>query len=239
MRKGITGLISPKQVLIFDVIDLFRSMPKKSDKPKFYVVWSGFQPGIYTSWEACRQQVQGYAGAKHKGFPTLELARKAFAHGHEDGAQLASPALNPKKTTLQLATKPDGNAICVDAACSGNPGKMEYRGVYVETGTEIFRSPVWELGTNNIGEFLAIVHALAWQKKKRLNLSVYTDSELAIKWVRKGVAKSRLPRNEATEALFTVIERAEKWLKENPIEVALLKWDTAQWGEIPADFGRK
>lgn len=221
------------------MLDYICTMAKKSDKPKFYVVWSGFQPGIYTSWEACRQQVHGYAGARHMAFPTLELAREAFAAGPDKGAQLAA---QPRKTKLsghQLVSKPEGNAICVDAACSGNPGRMEYRGVFAETGSELFRSPVWELGTNNIGEFLAIVHALAWQKKKRLKLPVYTDSELAIKWVRKGVAKSKLPRNEATEALFAVIERAEKWLKENPIEVDLLKWDTAQWGEIPADFGRK
>jgi ribonuclease HI len=213
-------------------------MHKKPVKPKYYVVWSGFQPGIYKTWEACRKQVQGYAGARHKAFSSLELARKAFLAGAEEGSRIAS-ATKPLDIATVSSFRPEGNVICVDAACSGNPGRMEYRGVYADTGTEIFRSPVWELGTNNIGEFLAIVHALAWQKQKRLSLPIYTDSELAIKWVLNGVAKSKLPQNEKTEALYAVIRRAEKWLKENPIEVPLLKWETALWGENPADFGRK
>ncbi len=212
-------------------------MAKKSKESKFYVVWAGFQPGIYKTWEACRQQVHGFAAAKYKAFPTLDLARKAFEAGPEAGIKIAEQT---KAKLIEVPSeKPLGNAICVDAACSGNPGRMEYRGVFVETCSELFRSPVWEMGTNNIGEFLAIVHALAWQKQRHLKLPVYTDSELAIKWVRKGAALSKLPRNEKTEELYAVIERAEKWLKENPIEVPLLKWDTARWGEIPADFGRK
>ncbi|HMM11685.1 MAG TPA: ribonuclease H family protein [Bacteroidales bacterium] len=213
-------------------------MSKKDSKPKFYVVWVGFQPGVYKTWEACRQQVHGYVGAKHKAFPSLELARQAYAAGPVEGAKLAS-SVQPMHAGTDAVEKPLGNAIAVDAACSGNPGRMEYRGVFIETGTELFRSPVWEMATNNIGEFLAIVHALAWQKQKKLKLPVYTDSALAIKWVRKGVANSKLPLNEKTNDLFAVIQRAEKWLKENPIEVPLLKWDTARWGEIPADFGRK
>lgn len=37
-----------------------------------------------------------------------------------------------------------------------------------------------------------------------------------------------------------MIERAERWLQTNSYsEMPLRKWETAQWGEIPADFGRK
>ncbi|MBK9291840.1 MAG: ribonuclease H family protein [Bacteroidetes bacterium] len=214
-------------------------MSSKKEQPKFYVVWSGFQPGIYKNWHACREQVHGYAGARYKAFPTLELARQAFAAGPEEGLKLAPTKVKTGSIELFSAEEPEANAICVDAACAGNPGRMEYKGVYAGTGTEIFRSPVWEVGTNNIGEFLAIVHALAWQKKNRLRLPVYSDSELALRWVQQGKAKSKLPRNQDTEQLYAVVERAEKWLKENPIEVPLRKWDTARWGQIPADFGRK
>lgn len=213
-------------------------MAGKDIKPKFYVVWTGFQTGVFTTWEACRKQVQGYPNAKYKAFPTLEQARQAYAAGPDQGVKLARKA-KVSSADEGSPPKPEGNAICVDAACSGNPGRMEYRGVFLETGSELFRSPVWELGTNNMGEFLAIVHALAWQKQKKLKMPIYTDSSLAIKWVHKGVAMSKLPRNEHTEALYKVIERAEKWLRENPVEVPVLKWDTARWGEIPADFGRK
>ncbi|MBR3915966.1 MAG: ribonuclease H, partial [Bacteroidaceae bacterium] len=141
--------------------------------------------------------------------------------------------------------KPDGlpaevipNALAVDAACSGNPGKMEYRGVYVGTGEEIFHfGPMY--GTNNIGEFLAIVHGLALMKQKGIELPIYSDSRNALLWVKQKQCKTKLPRNSKSEELFGYIERAEKWLKENTYTTTLLKWETDRWGEIPADFGRK
>ena len=122
--------------------------------------------------------------------------------------------------------------------CSGNPGKMEYRGVYLPTGKQIFHyGPVY--GTNNIGEFLAIVHALALLKQKGLDMPVYSDSVNAISWVKQKKCKTKLPRNERTEALFQMIERAEKWLRENAYATPIRKWETEKWGEVPADFGRK
>ena len=132
----------------------------------------------------------------------------------------------------------DMNCVAVDAACSGNPGPMEYRGVYLRTGQVIFHfGPVY--GTNNIGEFLAIVHALALMKQKGVNMPIYSDSRNAILWVRQKKCKTRLERTPRTEELYLLIERAEKWLKENPYTIPVLKWETRQWGEVPADFGRK
>lgn len=131
------------------------------------------------------------------------------------------------------------NSIAVDAACSGNPGKMEYRGVYLRTGKEIFHfGPVW--GTNNIGEFLAIVHGLALLKQKGLHdMPIYSDSVNAQLWVRNKKCKTTLERNEKTEELYKMIERAEAWLHNNTWQNQIIKWPTDEWGEIPADFGRK
>lgn len=129
-------------------------------------------------------------------------------------------------------------ALCVDAACSGNPGPMEYRGVHLPTGKQVFHFGPMH-GTNNIGEFLAIVHALALMKQKGLKIPVYSDSYNAILWVNKRQCKTKLERSEKTEELFNLIARAEKWLRENPDHAPVLKWETAVWGEIPADFGRK
>jgi ribonuclease HI len=133
----------------------------------------------------------------------------------------------------------DYNAIAVDAACSGNPGPMEYRGIYLRTGKEIFHyGPVQ--GTNNIGEFLAIVHALALlQQKGQPTMPIYSDSGCAISWVRKKTCKTTLQRTPENEALFGVIARAERWLRTHTYQNEILKWPTDQWGEIPADFGRK
>jgi len=211
-------------------------------KNKFYVVWQGRNPGIYSSWEACRKEVEGCNGAKFKGFPDQLSAETAFSKGPDEywGKDVA-PVIDISKA----AEQPLSPAIAVDAACAGNPGKMEYQGVFVDFGTQpatkvsLFKSPVFENGTNNIGEFLAIVHALAWQKQKHTQYPIYSDSVNAQLWVRQKKCKTKLQPNAKNEYLFQLIERAEKWLNENPIEVPILKWKTEIWGEIPADFGRK
>jgi ribonuclease HI len=126
----------------------------------------------------------------------------------------------------------------VDAACSGNPGQMEYRAVYLGDMEEKFHfGPM--LGTNNIGEFLAIVHALALYKSRGLDWPLYSDSRNAILWVKAGKCRTKLERTAGTEAVFERIESAERWLKENSFRNPILKWETDKWGEIPADFGRK
>ena len=137
-----------------------------------------------------------------------------------------------------LPTAVAENSLAVDAACSGNPGAMEYRGVHVASRQEIFHfGPMY--GTNNIGEFLAIVHGLALLKQKGFDMPIYSDSVNAINWIKQKKCKTKLPRDAKTEELFHLIERAEKWLRENTYTTRILKWETKQWGEIPADFGRK
>lgn len=141
-------------------------------------------------------------------------------------------------------------ALAVDAACSGNPGPMEYRGVLLHSETpedpSTFRAvkdvfhygPVH--GTNNIGEFLAIVHALALMKQKDITMTIYSDSMTAQTWVRNRKAKTTLARTPETEELLGLVARAERWLINNqPLTAPIVKWDTDAYGEIPADFGRK
>jgi ribonuclease HI len=204
-------------------------------KNKFYVVWKGHKPGVYSSWDACRKQVEGAKDASYKGFPDLLTANAAYEMGSEKYKNSSAIELSAAKG----GNPPIGNSIAVDAACAGNPGKMEYRGVFTETNTELFHSKLYALGTNNIGEFLAIVHALAWQQQKKLQLPIYSDSVNAINWVKAGKARTKLVQSPKNKELFDHIARAEKWLKNNPIHVPLLKWKTDSWGEIPADFGRK
>lgn len=204
-------------------------------KKKFYVVWSGVNPGIYSSWNDCQLQIKGYEGAKYKSFDTKEEAERAYA---------ASPYTYIGKQATKAAVSAPAleniirESLAVDAACSGNPGPMEYRGVYVRTNEEVFHfGPT--LGTNNIGEFLAIVHGLALLKQKGLAMPIYTDSKTAMSWVKNKKCKTLLTRDETTEELFRLIERAENWLKNNTYKTKIYKWETKAWGEIPADFGRK
>lgn len=152
----------------------------------------------------------------------------------------SAPAPTPTKdATLQLPPEVTRNAWAVDAACSGNPGPMEYQGIDLATGQQVFHyGPVH--GTNNIGEFLAIVHALAlWDKQGVTDKTLYSDSYNAILWVKKKQCRTKLERNANTEQLYQVIARAEQWLRTHTIRVPILQWDTRRWGDIPADFGRK
>ena len=140
------------------------------------------------------------------------------------------------------ASLPSGviaNSWAVDAACSGNPGPMEYQAIDLQTGAQVFHfGPLH--GTNNIGEFLAIVHALALMDKQGIKDKViYSDSYNAILWVKKKQCKTKLVRTPETEQLYQIIARAEQWLRTHNITIPVMKWETKAWGEVPADFGRK
>ena len=204
-------------------------------KKKYYVVWVGHSPGIYENWEECLIQTKSYEGAKYKAFKSLEEAVVAQRGSYLD-------YYNKKEANSPVGTSKKGinwNSLSVDAACAGNPGVMEYQGVNTKTKTRIFHQ-IFELGTNNIGEFLAIVHALAMFKKQGNSTTpIYTDSATAMAWVRKKKVKTVLVQNARTKTLHEVILRAEEWLKTNSFSNPILKWETKKWGEIPADFGRK
>lgn len=152
--------------------------------------------------------------------------------------KLVAPPDYRNDTVLPLPMEVDAQAWAVDAACSGNPGPMEYRGIDLATGAEVFHfGPVY--GTNNIGEFLAIVHALALMEKQGIRKTIYSDSHNAILWVSKKQCKTKLERTPKTAQLYNVISRAELWLKTHSFRVPIEKWETKKWGEVPADFGRK
>jgi len=208
-------------------------------KNKFFVVWEGKEPGIYRSWEECKRQIHGFEGAIYKGFSTEAEAREAMVSPCWDYIGKNAKAKKPTQEEIAKVGLPDFQSLSVDAACSGNPGLMEYRGVYTKTGEEIFRQGPFKDGTNNVGEFLALVHGLAFMKQKNSPLPIYTDSKTAIAWVKAKKARTRLEKTDANAILFDLIIRAEKWLAKNEYTTQILKWETEVWGEIPADFGRK
>ncbi|MDR2083799.1 MAG: ribonuclease H family protein [Bacteroidales bacterium] len=207
---------------------------------KYYVVWEGNQTGIFDNWEECKSSVENYYGAKYKSFETLEAATLAFRECPENYIGKKTEITNNKGFMNML----DGNrpilpSICVDAACSKNPGIMEFQGVETETGALFFKKGPYEEGTNNIGEFLAIAWALALLKKSNCKWPVYSDSYNAIKWIKEKKINTKLERSEKNAKLFEIVDRAISWLKNNEYPNPVLKWDTENWGEIPADFGRK
>lgn len=211
-------------------------MPKKQ---KYYVVWFGNPTGIFDSWDACKKAITGINGAQYKSFSTLAEAKKAFDGEYKDYAGKDTKKKTLSKTEKEKYGEPNLYSIAVDAASSGNPGVMEYRGVDTQTGKQLFHQGPFAEGTNNIGEFLALVHGLAYLKKNNSERLLYTDSKIAMGWVKAKKCRTKLKQTSKNKPLFELIARGEHWLKTNTYRTKIVKWETKAWGEIPADFGRK
>lgn len=207
---------------------------------KYYVVWVGHKPGVYDNWNACLAQTKSYGAAKYKSFPTQDAAHSAFLDGYAKHIGYGESPKSSSKSSALSRSQIVADSMSVDAACSGNPGLMEYQGVHTTTKEEIFRQGPFPEGTNNVGEFLALVHALALLKKQnREHTVIYTDSRTAMAWVRNKKIKTTLEKTSKNAILFDMMGRAIKWLNDNSYKNPIVKWETKSWGEIPADFGRK
>jgi ribonuclease HI len=216
-----------------------------TSKAKWYVVWVGEVPGVYRSWSECETQVKGYPGASFKSFTSREEAEVAFQSGVNTSFSLNRTRSNKssgtplQKDSFAVGISLPTDGLAVDAACSGNPGSLEYRAVWISTGEQAFHKGPFEEGTNNIGEFLAIIEGLKLLANLKLPMILYTDSQIAIGWVKKKKANTTLVNSSKTKALFAMIEEGQSWLSKNSYSTPIEKWKTKLWGEIPADFGRK
>ncbi len=223
-------------------------------KQKYYVVWEGREPGVYDNWSDCEEQILNFPRAKYKSFSSAAEAAEAFrgSDANSNPADLGSLLISAAGHRLDASTLPssppntymsnpdiDKNAWAVDASCQGNPGIMEYRGVELASGREIFKVGPFQDGTNNIGEFLAIVHALAEMHRRNEWHNIYSDSKTALAWVRNRQVKTQLKQTERNKKLFELLGRALVWIRSHSWPVRIMKWQTELWGEIPADFGRK
>jgi ribonuclease HI len=205
---------------------------------KFYVVWKGFKSGVFDTWAECQAQISGFSNAKFKAFSTREAALEALDQDYErfEGQDTKTHRMGPAELTQQGVIL---DSVCVDAACSGNPGDLEYRGVDTESSVQLFHQGPFPEGTVNVGEFLAIVHALSVLVRKGRNCPIYSDSRTALSWVRDKRVNTKLRPSAANRPLFELLARAQNWLANHTYPNPLLKWETEQWGENPADFGRK
>jgi len=208
-------------------------------KQKYYVIWAGHQPGVYTDWTEAQKQLAGFKGSKYKTFGSKNLAYKAFEEGseHYQGDYKKTRDLSDEE--LKKIGEPIELSLCVDAACNGI-GDFEYRGVWNFNRDEVFKVGPYKGGSNNIGEFLALVHALAFlnghRDEKMKIFPIYSDSRIAMSWVK---AKTCRTKQQPPAEVINLIKRAENWLKNHTFKNPILKWETKVWGEIPADFGRK
>ena len=203
-------------------------------------MWQGRIPGVYDTWNECKAQVDGFEGAKYKSFESLAEAHQQFKAGYETFRQ-THPIIPKTPPTLFSDEKdrPIPDSLSVDAACNMATRVMEYRGVDTQSGAELFHVGPFQNATNNMGEFLALVHGLAYLKQRHSDIPIYSDSITAIAWVRQKKHKSTVKPVPENAKLFELLTRAENWLKTNTFKNPILKWNTSSWGEIPADFGRK
>jgi ribonuclease HI len=220
-------------------------------KNKYYVVWEGSKPGIYDTWSECQAQTNGYPQAKFKAYQSEAEAQVAFKEGwkkHWGKSNSTKSKSESNSTTKSKVSQAiffeedeeiDYDSISVDVGTRGNPGPIEYKGVDTRTGEMLFQVGPIENGTNNLGEFIAIIHGLSYLKKLGSNKTVYTDSKTALSWIRKKKVSSTLVRDESTKKIWELTDRALKWLQNNTYENKVLKWNTEKWGEIKADYGRK
>lgn len=213
-----------------------------STRRKFYVVWNGHHTGVYDSWAECKLQIEGYPNARYKGFPSQEEAIAAYRGDPAEEARLITAIAAHIDDHINYEAIPEivTDSIAVDGACAGNPGMMEYRGVDVMTGAELFHVGPLPGGTNNIAEYLALVHAIAWLQQRGLDrMTIYTDSVTGLSWLRRRAANTTVTPNATNAKVMELVARANIWLKTHRYSNPVLKWQTEKWGEIPADFGRK
>jgi ribonuclease HI len=217
-----------------------------AQKRKFYVVWEGRQPGIYDNWQDASDQILNFPGAKYRSYSSIEAATEAFRTGdgvaEADMARFLIFAAEKQPKKKQQSTIPadvEVGAWAVDAACSGNPGKMEYQCVDIHSGKQIFHMGPFPEGTNNIGEYLAIVHALALLAQTGDKRTIYSDSRTALSWINRRHSNTKIKPSALNAPLLNLLQRADNWVASHVWQNRIIKWDTDNWGEIPADFGRK
>ncbi|MHA0856428.1 ribonuclease H [Paenibacillus sp. CMAA1364] len=215
---------------------------------KYYVVWVGYKPGIYTKWSECQAQVTKFKDAKFKSYDSKIEAERAYQEGwklhwgKKQATGNTSSSVNKgsrASTSSTTIEEIDYHSISVDVGTRGNPGPIEYRGVDTQTGEVIFAQGPIPNGTNNLGEFLAIVHSLAYLKQEESKKTVYSDSRTALKWVREKQVATTLKRDDSTKEVWELVDRALHWLHTHDYDNKVCKWETKEWGEIKADYGRK
>ena len=211
----------------------------KNKNPKFYTVWLGRVPGVYASWKECEVQINGFENAVYKSFATKEEAEDALNNNSAD--YIGIRRINPVDSDEQknLVGEPLENTICVDGAWNTATNATEYQGVLFPSKIPMFHGGPFSAGTNNIAEFLAIVHALTVCAKDKSIKAIYSDSNTAITWVNNKKPATKIARTEVNAQIISILRRAEDWLVKNNYDVPILKWETSAWGENPADFGRK
>ncbi len=161
---------------------------------KYYAVAIGRNPGVYTQWfgkTGAHAQVDGFQGARYKGFATIEQAR-AFVNEHSSEKKTVKPATKPARRS-KPASRPavdcsGRDKIFTDGSSLGNPGPGGY-GVFIPEEKEDREfSGGFRKTTNNRMELLACIVGLE-QMGAPSSVALYSDSRYVVDGITKGWAK--------------------------------------------------
>ncbi|MFC3149787.1 viroplasmin family protein [Litoribrevibacter euphylliae] len=179
---------------------------------KFYVVWKGRKPGIYTDWNSCKAQVDQFPGARYKSFKTKGEAEAAYKGGSSVSSSSSSakkPAGNSHKSSVKTYSAQEVEAVAAhtkiftDGGCEPNPGEAG-SGIAVYRANQI--AELWyglynPMGTNNTAELNALHQALIMAEQEvaqEHSVAIFCDSKYSIQcitqwapgWKAKGWKKS-------------------------------------------------
>ena len=167
-------------------------------KKKFYSVARGRKTGIFSAWFGpgnAEAQIKGFAGARYKGFVTIEEARE-WLKSMESGSLPAGRKVCDKKGSRAETAVPDPEqalkagtvVIYTDGGCSYNPGPGGYGVVILRGGQRLELSGGFRLTTNNRMELAACIEGLK-ELETPSKVTVISDSKYLVDAATKGWAR--------------------------------------------------
>lgn len=169
-------------------------------KKKYYAVKKGLTPGIYTDWDSCKIQVNGFPGAEYKGFTTEAEAISYMGDGWIGDLQERTDIQSFSTDPADVSYDPDipspdpGCAIAyVDGSFMESAGKVSYGIVMFITrddGTrdelqlgKAFTNPELLEMRNVSGEIIGAAEAMKRARQMGLKeITIYHDYEGIAKW---------------------------------------------------------
>ena len=180
---------------------------------KYYAVLKGMKTGIFETWDACKESVDGYPGAQYKSFKTLDEARVYLGEEVE------------VTTVVKNSKAPLGNEKREDALVAYVDGSYEHSvqtygfgcvfllpdgSIYTENGGG--QNPESAALRNVTGEMLGAMFAVQFAMKNGFSkIEIRYDYEGIEKWVT-GAWKSK------TDLTIKYAERMRQWAQVVAIE---------------------
>lgn len=148
---------------------------------QYYAVRKGFVPGIYTTWEECKRQVNGFKGQVYKGFNSLSEAESFMTDNH--GGDVSPPSVQHTSRDNILIGYCDGS-YSDKVGRYGSGGVIFPKDNSDEHRFSFSGDKEYIIGMRNIaGEIEAAKYIMRYAIEKEYRyLNLYYDYEGVKKW---------------------------------------------------------